>query len=87
MEEASLDPLLAFSTLASEFLGRAVSACLQAFPSANAAYKKVTLELAQSAQHPGQIMLQGAHLSKLLNIFYPSQEISLSTFCQFSTLQ
>lgn len=62
MEEAALDPLLAFSWLVSELLGRAVSACItnsSAHASANPAYKKVTLELAQSPQRPGQIMIKG----------------------------
>ncbi|KAL4520792.1 hypothetical protein Ndes2526A_g05336 [Nannochloris sp. 'desiccata'] len=61
MEEASLDPLVAFSWLASELLGRAVSACMQAHSapaSVNPAYRKVTLELAQSQRRQQQIMLK-----------------------------
>jgi hypothetical protein len=70
MEEAPLDPLIAFSWLATELLGRAVSACIQpssASAGANQAYRKVTLELAQSSQRPGQLMLKGARLQTFFN--------------------
>jgi hypothetical protein len=62
MEEASIDPLLAFSWLASELLGRAVTACMHAHSASttsNPAYKIVNLELSQSQRRPGQIMLKG----------------------------
>jgi hypothetical protein len=72
MEEAFLDPLVAFSWLASKLLGRAVSACMQAHSAstrANPAYRNVTLELAQSEQRPQEIMLKGAHLQTILSFF------------------
>jgi len=69
MEEASLDPLVAFSWLAAKLLGRAVSACMQAHSApttANSAHRKVNLELAQSEQRPREFMLKGAHLLTIL---------------------
>lgn len=79
MEDVSLDPLVAFSWLVSELLGRAVNACIDDSSVPSSAnpleYKRVTLELAQTAQRPGQILLKGMHLLKIN--FFPVQRKSL----------
>lgn len=84
MEEGQPVGLIAFAELASELLGRAITACMTsdiAPHGPNYVYKKVKLELIQSAQQPEQVILRGAPFN--LTFFWVGPKNLILAFFSF----